>query len=67
MACEIRCIGRNSNLLVCVFVYLLFILCCLLFICLLLSYSSMFRHYRVTQKPEGGFIIDLTDPVSIKM
>lgn len=25
--------------------------------------GSVFKHYRVTRKPEGGFIIDLNDPI----
>ena len=33
---------------------------------LFLSISSIFKHYRVTRKHEGGFNIDVDDPVSVK-
>lgn len=27
---------------------------------------SVFRHYRVTQRDQGGYVIDVENPVSVK-
>lgn len=31
----------------------------------LLLLRSVFRHYRVTQRDQGGYVIDVENPVSV--